>query len=399
MYTYEMARPGSLRIKESAVPSCGADEALLQTEAVSICSTDVSYHRGHLSSSVWPLTPGHEYVGRVVEVGSRLNSRVHVGDRMSYWGQTDFGGMAEYRAIRPILPGHTEETGWFTDRGFMDADQAAAIIIPPDLPSELATAVEPLTSVLRSLLLNPPRPGDRCAVLGAGPSAILALQVLRKVMGAEVMVLDRNTDRLLVAARYGAARVFDPIGQADELVEMAAREHGQVVDYVFDALPCIESGNGPDVRELAMGLLRPAGTYVVYGASAIPQRINTWSILAKGLTLRATPFDVSSFPMARSARVLEIALHYMTSGLVDVSPVFSEAIDLQDEAAVIRAFEQYGAASSMKTSMLAGDARRALVPSTPAADQAGSPVRERVLAPLGAVGHHRLSDGVLNPAG
>ncbi|MFJ9821088.1 zinc-binding dehydrogenase [Streptomyces sp. NPDC101151] len=350
-----MAQPGSLYLGKSAEPSCGADEVLLQTEAVSICSTDVSYYRGHLSSPLWPLTPGHEYVGRVVEIGSRLKGRVRVGDRMSYWGQTDFGGMAEYRAIRPILPGQTEETGYFTARGFTDADQAAAIVLPGHLPSELATAVEPLTSVLRSLLLNPPRPGDRCAVLGSGPSAILALQVLHKAMGADVMVLDRNADRLRIAARHGAGQVFDPVGQAEELMEMAARGHGDVVDYVFDALPHIESpGTGPDVREMAMGLLRPAGTYVIYGASAIPQRISTWAILAKGLTLRAAPFDVDALPMARSARILEIALRYMASGLIDASPLFSEIVELQDEEAVIDTFERYGAVHSMKTCMLAG---------------------------------------------
>jgi hypothetical protein len=39
----------------------------------------------------------------VVEVGERSDPRVSVGDRLTYWGQTDFFGLAEYRVITPRL--------------------------------------------------------------------------------------------------------------------------------------------------------------------------------------------------------------------------------------------------------------------------------------------------------
>ncbi|MCW7945214.1 alcohol dehydrogenase [Streptomyces hygroscopicus] len=348
-----MSQPGQLRLGSVADPDCRPDEVMLRTEAVSICSTDVSYFRGHLSSNTWPLIPGHEYVGRVVDVGGRLTDVLRPGDRLCYWGQTDFGGMAEYRALRPLLPGGSgRESTWFTERGFTDADQAAAVVVPPDLPSGLATALEPLTSVLRSLLVNPPQPGDTCAVLGCGPSSVLAVQVLRRHLGTEVIVLDHNENRLRTALNWGASRGFDPVGQADEIAQLIGDSRGQVVDYVFDALPHINRAEGPDVRELAMGMLRPGGTYVVYGASSLPQRISTWMILAKGLKLRATPFDVGAFPMSRSARVLELAVGLVASGLVDVRPVFTRTVDLRDEEGVVEAFVGYGSGGSMKTSMV-----------------------------------------------
>ncbi len=378
MYAYTMSQPGQLRLGSVADPVCQPDEVVLRTEAVSICSTDVSYFRGHLSSQTWPLVPGHEYVGRIVEVGSRLADALRPGDRLCYWGQTDFGGMAEFRAIRPLLPGQSErETTWFTERGFTDADQAAAVVVPPHLPSGLATALEPLTSVLRSLLSNPPRPGDTCAVLGCGPSSVLAVQVLRHHLGADVIVLDRDENRLRTALRCGARRGFNPVRQAGEIAQLIGDTQGKVVDYVFDALPHIDAGTGVDVRELAMGMLRPGGTYVLYGASALPQQISTWLILAKGLELRAAPFDVAAFPMARSARVLELAVRLVTSGLVDVRPVFTKTVDLRDEKGVVEAFERYGRDGAMKTSMV-------------------TYAQEPALEPLGAVPAQR---GSLNGAG
>lgn len=367
MYAYLMHGPGVLSLSSVADPTCREDEIVLRTEAVSICSTDVSYFRGHLAAEVWPVIPGHEYVGRVVEVGARLRSAVSLDDRVCYWGQTDFGGMAEYRVLRPLFA-HADgvETNWYTERNFYDADQAAAVLVPPALPSDLATALEPLTSVLRSLLVNPPRPGDTCVVLGCGPSALLAIQVLDRYLGARpIIAMDRNDARLDLARDYGAAIGFNAATQADEVEQFIRSYHDQHADYVFDALPHVPAGptHGPDVRELAMGLLRPGGQYVVYGATALPQQISTWMILAKGLRIKATPFDVRLFPMRRSARVLSIAARLVDSGLVDVRPLFTTRIPLLDEVAVMEAFASYGAGASMKTSMLAAEmASRAVEP-------------------------------------
>lgn len=300
MYAYLMTSPGHIERATVPDPVCQPDEILMSTEAVSICSTDVSYFRGHLFPESWPIIPGHEYVGRVLEVGRKLQGSVEVGDRVCYWGQTDFGGMAEYRALRPIFPGaRNMETTWYTERNFYDADQAAAVVLPESVPSDLATIIEPLTSVLRSLLLNPPKPGDTCVVLGCGPSALLAVQVLSRYLGVgSIMVLDQNQARLDLARAYGAGPAFNTDTQFTALDEFVREHHDQYADYVFDALPHI----GPakpgekDIRELAMGLLRPGGEYVLYGATAVPQQINTWMILAKGLKLRATPSTSACSP-------------------------------------------------------------------------------------------------------
>jgi L-iditol 2-dehydrogenase/threonine 3-dehydrogenase len=319
---------------------------------VSICSTDVSYFRGHLFPESWPIVPGHEYVGEVMSVGAKLSGVVEAGQRVCYWGQTDFGGMAEYRTIRPIFGSKgTAETAWYTERNFYDADQAAAVIVPEALSWDTATIIEPLTSVLRSVLVNPPRPGDVCVVLGCGPSAVLAIQVLLRCLGARsVTVMDRNEYRLKIAQACGAELGFNTLTEADHLERFVRDHNDQYADYVFDALPHVAvDGHGKDVRELAMGLLRPGGTYVIYGATGVRQQISTWLILAKGLNIRATPFDVRLFPMSRSAYVANIAARWLDSGLVDAAPVVSHRVSFYDPPAVLRAFHNYGHENSMKT--------------------------------------------------
>jgi L-iditol 2-dehydrogenase/threonine 3-dehydrogenase len=360
MHAYTMNETGKLRLAHVADPTYGRDEILVATEAVSVCSTDISYFRGHLFPQSWPVIPGHEYVGRVVEVGASLGGRVSPGQRVTYWGQTDFGGMAELRALRPIFAGDNDgqETTWYTERNFYDADQAATVIVPDGMSASAATLVEPLTSVLRSLLVNPPKPGDTCVVLGCGPSAQLAVQVLIRYFGVRaVTALDRADARLALARRHGAQYTFNTVTDRMALEQLVSDHQDHFADYVFDALPHVASdGKGKDVRELAMGLLRPGGQYVVYGATAIPQNMNTWLILAKGLQLRATPFDVRLFPMKRSVHVAQVALTLIRSGIVDVEALVTEHITFADEEAVRQAFTSYGEGNSMKFSLLTEEA-------------------------------------------
>lgn len=354
-----MDMPGRIGLGRVPNPGCKPDEVLMQTEAVSICSTDISYFRRHLVPDKWPIIPGHEYVGRVIDVGSELRGVVNMGDRICYWGQTDFGGMAEFRAIRPIFARQaSHETCWYTERNFYDADQAAAVLIPPDLASTEATMIEPLTSVLRSLLANPPLPGDDCVVLGCGPSAQLAVQVLLRHLGARsVLVVDRNDYRIELARIHGANLGFNIESQAEELEQFVHDHNDHYADYVFDALPhVLVSGKNKDVRELGMGLLRPGGLYVIYGAAGVLQQINTWIILAKGLRIQATPFDVRRFPMSRSAHVAEVALRLVQAGLIDTSSIVSSYVAMSDEASVQEVFRSYGHGREMKTSFVAGGA-------------------------------------------
>jgi threonine dehydrogenase-like Zn-dependent dehydrogenase len=354
---YVMDGVGRLRLSSLPDPPGGPEEVVLETESVSVCSTDVSYFRGQLRPPGWPIVPGHEYVGRVVDVGRRVPGPVRCGDRVSYWGQTDFGGLAGYRVIRPLFPTLPDAVpgarSWHTHRGFTDAHQSAAVVVPEHVDARVATLLEPLTSVLRAIHHSPPAPGDTVVVLGAGPSALLAVQVLDRCFGAgSIIVLDRNRHRLATAGQLGAHLTLDPVADRAQIEELIARHDGSAADQVFDALPTVdEAGAGADVRALGMRLLRPAGTYVVYGATEVPQRLDTWLMLSKGLTLQAAAFDVRAVPMHRTAHLMRVALSLLERSVLQLSTLISQSVDFGDEAAVRAAFTDYGRGGTLKTSV------------------------------------------------
>lgn len=334
-------------------PETGPGQVLLRTRCVGVCVSDVYYYRGTSTAPHFPIVPGHEYVGEVVE--SRCESVV-VGQRLAYWGGTEFGGLAEYRALRPIFPETLDDTPWRDRRGFYDADGAAAVRVDPGLPDALAPLLEPLCSALRTLVMRPARPGDTAVVIGAGPIGLIALQVLLRLQGcASVTVLERDPVRLARARELGAGRAFHVHDDRRGLEQLIDASDGRHAQYVFDTLSNAEG----DVRSLAMRLLEPRGLYLVFGASERPQSLDTWPLLSKGLELSAVPFDVRALPMRRSAAVLALGQSLALHGLIELRPLVSRVADFTDEGAVRAAFEHYGGGGALKTLVRFPDATQA----------------------------------------
>ena len=86
--------PRDYRLTELPVPTAGPGEALVQVEAVGICASDLKCYGG--AAKFWgdenrpawvetEVVPGHEFVGRVVELDQAAADRwgVAVGDRVT----------------------------------------------------------------------------------------------------------------------------------------------------------------------------------------------------------------------------------------------------------------------------------------------------------------------------
>lgn len=259
MKALELQSPALLRLSEIAIPKVADDGILLRTKAVSICSTDISYFHGNLYPNRYPVVLGHEYLGVVEKVGIHQDRKL-IGERVVYFGQTDFGGLAQYRAIRPLFSHQQAKEPFETERNFKDDRRAAAIILPHDVHDDEATLLEPITAVLRAILTRPPEIGDRVLILGGGPCGTIAGMVMKHLYAvSEVAVLERNIHRQNIAERSYADKIFS------DAVDLAFDQGGSAYDYVFDALPPIPDVSvDDDPRRSAMLRARPGATYLLY---------------------------------------------------------------------------------------------------------------------------------------
>jgi threonine dehydrogenase-like Zn-dependent dehydrogenase len=346
MKAVQLLAPGKTVLAEVPIPLTPSDGLLLKTRCVSICSTDVSFFEGLLFPSGYPVILGHEYLGEVIDIGSEFDNvaaDVHIGDRVVYWGQTDYGGLAEYRSLRPIFAGQVLVDTFWADRNFVDDNRAAAVKVPDDLSDLEAPFIEPTTGAMRSVLTHPPRVGDRVLVLGTGPIGIIAGSVIRRLLApSHVASLDANPARNWRAEEHFSHRAYLP----DELYEL----DDSTFDYVFDALPTVTGvPDERDPRRVAMRKLKPGGQYMLYGASQEMQKFDTWLMLAKGIRISAAPFDVTCFPMHKTANVITAATQVLRSRIVDGGRLLSQVCRFEDYDGLVHVLANYRDTTGLKT--------------------------------------------------
>lgn len=345
MKAVQLLAPRKTLLTEVPRPRTPDDGLLMKTRCVSICSTDISFFEGHLFPSEYPVILGHEYLGEVVDIGCEFDNReISLGDRIVYWGQTDFGGFAEYRTLRPIFSGEVKEDTFWADRDFSDDRRAAAVKIPSEMDDLQASFIEPTTGALRSILHNPPRIGDRVLIMGTGPIGVIAGSIIRRILAPNSVVsVDANPDRNRHAEAHFSQRAYLP----DELIEEIP---DSTFDYVFDALPTVKVDDEQrDPRRVAMRKLKAGGRYVLYGASQEMQKFDTWLMLAKGITISSAPFDVGSFPMHKSANVIQSAMQMLLNKVVDGERLLSTVCPFDDYNQLTAIFETYRHTTDLKT--------------------------------------------------
>ena len=188
-----------------------------------------------------------------------------------------------------------------------------AVPIPEGLSMELAAFAEPLSVCLHGGTQAGPLLGRRVLVTGTGPIGALAVLVARHAGAREVVATDLADTPLALARQIGADLAINMRTEPEGLDRFKADKG--FFDIVFEA-----SGSGAALTS-ALDVARPGAVIVQLGLGGEMQLpINT--LVAKEIQLRGTfRFDVE----------FEWAVDFLGSGAIDVSPLLTEVIPL-DEA-------------------------------------------------------------------
>ena len=191
------------------IPQPGPGELLVAVLACGVCRTDLHVTEGDLAVHRPHVTPGHEVVGEVVEIGPGVDGDFATGDRVGIAWLRHTCGQCQYclRGAENLCP-NSRYTGWDADGGYADF-----ATVPADfahrLPagysdSELAPLLCAGIIGYRSLLRAELPPGGRLGLYGFGGSAHITAQVAL-AQGAEIHVMTRGADAQELALSLGAA--------------------------------------------------------------------------------------------------------------------------------------------------------------------------------------------------
>src|SRR6201992_1836368 len=214
MHAWRVRRPGPMNTEpleyvSAPVPRPGPSELLVAVRACGVCRTDLHVTEGDLPVHREKITPGHEVVDEVVEVGADAGDEFNVGDRVGIAWLRYTCGVCPYcrRGAENWCP-NSRYTGWDSDGGYAEfatVPAAFAHRLPSGYSdSELAPLLCARIICYWVLERAELPPGGRLGLYGFRRSGHITAQVAL-AQGAEVHVMTRGVAAQQLALGLGAA--------------------------------------------------------------------------------------------------------------------------------------------------------------------------------------------------
>ena len=258
----------------------GSEDVLVRIRYCGVCHSDIHQARDEWGGSIFPMVPGHEIVGTIVQIGSAVKN-FHEGDMVGVGCFVDScrtctsctQGLEQYcETGMTFTYNGNDKQGQPTFGGYSNqivVDEHYLFRIPVGLAPEgtapLLCAGITTYSPLRQWGVGK---GHRLAVLGLGGLGHMAVK-LGRALGAEVTVFSRSEKKRKDAECCGAT---------DYVV---ASQEGTLSQYQrkFDFM--IDTISAPHDLNAYLELLKTDGTLILVGAPDQPMSVNAFSLILR----------------------------------------------------------------------------------------------------------------------
>ena len=299
-------------------PDAGKGEVVIQVKASGICHTDFEVLKANYGTSAFPVVPGHEFAGVVVNVGPDVKNVV-VGDRVVVDPNIECG---KCRACRKGWAHLCETLGAYgvtQNGGFAEFSvvKASALHSIGEMDFTTAALAEPMGCVLNGVDAVHDTQVENALIFGAGPMGLLVAIALETRGVSDIAIVDIDEARLQMAAELGFKGVSSG---SDEL-----RTYHQSVDISVDATGV------PSVAGRLVDFAANGGKVLFFGVCPSDARIEVapFEVFRRQLTLAGTHSLNHNIPKALEAisasgdRVGRIISHQVS--LEDVSRIMASS--------------------------------------------------------------------------
>lgn len=177
---------------------------MVEVKASGICHTDYEVKKDNYGTGAFPVVPGHEYAGVIVEVGAGVTG-VALGDRVAVDPNLECGHCRACGRGWAHLCENLGAYGVTTHGGFAELSVVKASAVHPigDMTFLQAALAEPMGCVLNGLdAVHEPWMED-ALIFGAGPMGLLMGMALKSAGVGNVAFVDISESRLELAASFG----------------------------------------------------------------------------------------------------------------------------------------------------------------------------------------------------
>ena len=326
MKSVYLEKPNDIKIKEIKEPIRKENEALIKIKSVGICGSDVGAYRGVNPLVSYPRIIGHELAGEVLEIGENKRG-IKQGDRVVIDPYMFCGKCYPCSIGRTNCCQDLKVLGVHIDGGMVELfthPSNMLLKIPNNIPWEQAPAAEPLTIALHAIHRTNVKAGEHVVINGAGTIGVLTALVALAYAAIPILV-DIIDERLEYAKKLGVKYTINPM-KVDSVEEIRKITDGRMAEVVVEA-----SGANSAIRN-SIDYVSYAGRIALTGWPKKETSLPTNLFTKKEIDVRGS---------RNSAGEFEEALRLISEGTVDIKPVLSKVIKLDEVPDAVKELSEH----------------------------------------------------------
>lgn len=282
-----------LEIMEIETPKPKDAEVVVKVKATGVCHSDLHLWEGGYDTGdgfmkvtdrgvKFPVTPGHEIVGTVSEIGSAVQG-ISVGDDVLVYPWIGCGICSACRVGNDNICDTPRSLGVFQNGGY-----AEYVLVPHfkflakingiDLDAATSLACSGLTAYTAIKKSNA-NSQHNMVIFGAGGLGLMGVQIARAITNANIICVDIDDAKLTLAKELGADNVVnskDPEA-AQKIISLC---NGKGADCVIDFV------NAPPTVKMGLAVLRKRGNMILVGLFGGSIDLSLVTIPLKAITIQ-----------------------------------------------------------------------------------------------------------------
>ena len=282
-----------LEINETELPKPNGTQVIIKVKSTGVCHSDLHLWEGGYDTGdgfmkvtdrgvKFPVTPGHEVVGNVEDVGDSVEG-VNIGDLVLVYPWIGCGECPTCKKGDTNLCESPRSLGVFQDGGYAeyvlvpDAKFLAKIDnLDPDAAASLACSGLTAFTAVKKALTNSP---ENILIVGAGGLGLMGVQIASALTKANIICADLDDEKLESAKKLGATHIINTKeSDAVKKIMLICNEKG--VDSIIDFV------NAPPTVKMDLSLIRKRGNIILVGLFGGSVELPLVSVPLKAITIQ-----------------------------------------------------------------------------------------------------------------
>ena len=282
-----------LEINETELPKPNGNQVIIKVKSTGVCHSDLHLWEGGYDTGdgfmkvtdrgvKFPVTPGHEVVGNIEDVGDSVEG-VNIGDLVLVYPWIGCGECPTCKKGDTNLCESPRSLGVFQDGGYAeyvlvpDAKFLAKIDnLDPDAAASLACSGLTAFTAVKKALTNSP---ENILIVGAGGLGLMGVQIASALTKANIICADLDDEKLESAKKLGATHIINT-KESDAVKKIMSICNEKGVDSIIDFV------NAPPTVKMDLSLIRKRGNIILVGLFGGSVELSLVSVPLKAITIQ-----------------------------------------------------------------------------------------------------------------